>query len=196
MDGKSIQTGILGGSFNPIHIGHLALANYLREYTQLDEIWFMVSPQNPFKSPDNLLSDEARLKLARIAIKDYPHFHVSDFEFHLPRPSYMVHTLQALRENYPERQFSLIIGSDNWKSFNQWYAYERIISENDILIYPRPHFEIPPNEKLPPHVSLIQAPLLDISSTFIRKSIKEGKDLRFFMPESVYTTIKQEKWYL
>ena len=131
---KKHKTGIFSGSFNPIHIGHLALANYLCEYEGLDEIWFMVSPQNPLKTQSELWSDGLRLKLVELSINGYPHFQASDFEFHLPRPSYSVHTLEKLRAAYPERDFYFIIGSDNWARFDRWYQSERILKENNILI--------------------------------------------------------------
>lgn len=137
---EKTKTGIFSGSFNPIHIGHLALANYLCEFEGLDEVWFMVTPHNPFKKQADLWSDELRLQLVQLAIEGYPRFRASDFEFHLPRPSYTVHTLNRLKEVYPEREFQLIIGSDNWKVFDQWFESERIVSENKILVYPRPVF--------------------------------------------------------
>lgn len=126
---EKTKTGIFSGSFNPIHIGHLALANYLCEFEGLDEVWFMVTPHNPFKKQADLWSDELRLQLVQLAIEGYPRFRASDFEFHLPRPSYTVHTLNRLKEVYPEREFQLIIGSDNWKVFDQWFESERIVSE-------------------------------------------------------------------
>ena len=132
------EVGIFGGSFNPIHIGHLALANYLCEFGGLDAVWFLVTPQNPLKQHDDLLDDHCRLELARLATQGYDKFYVSDFEFHQPRPSYTVHTLQALKRAYPENEFHLIIGSDNWKVFNLWFNPQRLIAENKLIIYPRP----------------------------------------------------------
>ena len=126
-ESSKLKTGIFSGSFNPIHIGHLALANYLCEYEGLDEIWFMTSPQNPLKAGTELWPDELRLRLVELATEGYPHFHASDFEFHLPRPSYSVHTLEKLHEAYPEREFYLIIGSDNWTRFDRWYQSERYL---------------------------------------------------------------------
>lgn len=183
------KTGIFSGSFNPIHIGHLALANYLCEYEGLDEIWFMVSPQNPLKTQAELWSDELRLQLVRLSISDYPRFQVSDFECHLPRPSYSVHTLEKLREAYPEREFHFIIGSDNWARFDRWYQSERIIKENQIIIYPRPGFPVN-EEELPETVRLVRSPMFEISSTFIREALDTKKDIRYFLHPKVWEAIK------
>lgn len=182
---RKIKTGIFGGSFNPIHIGHLALANYLCEYGELDELWFLVSPRNPLKAQSDLWDDALRLELARLATADYPRFRVSDFEFSLPRPSYMVHTLAALREAYPEREFTLIIGADNWTLFPRWRQPEEILAHHEVLVYPRPGYEIDPSQ-LPSSVRLVHTPLLEISSTFIRQALSEGKDIRYFLHPAVY----------
>ncbi|WP_071145569.1 nicotinate (nicotinamide) nucleotide adenylyltransferase [Bacteroides ihuae] len=190
----NLKTGIFSGSFNPIHIGHLALANYLCEFAELDEIWFMVSPHNPLKEEGNLLADHKRLELVELAIEGYPRFHASDFEFQLPRPSYTVHTLEKLKESYPEREFHLIIGSDNWSLFSLWKDSEQIITGTPILIYPRPGFSID-EKQLPEGVSLVSAPLLDVSSTFIREAISTGKDIRYFLPPAVYKMIVSEGLY-
>lgn len=179
------KTGIFSGSFNPIHIGHLALANYLCEFEGLDELWFMVSPQNPLKEQADLWPDELRLKLVQLSIQGYPKFRASDFEFHLPRPSYTIDTLDKLKATYPDREFILIIGSDNWTLFNQWREPERIVSENKLLIYPRPGFDIKKDE-LPETVRLVDSPTFEISSTFIRQALNEGKDVRYFLHPGTY----------
>ena len=187
---KKTRTGIFGGSFNPIHIGHLALANYLCEYSDLDEVWFMVSPHNPLKEQQNLWDDNLRLTLVQKAIADYPSFKASDFEFHLPRPSYMIHTLDELQKTYPDREFFLIIGADNWAVFPKWFKSEEIINRYQIMIYPRPGYEID-DASLPEHVKLIQTPLLEISSTFIRNAIREHKDVRYFLHPAVFSHLKE-----
>ena len=183
------KTGIFGGSYNPIHIGHLALANYLCEYGDLDEVWFMVSPQNPFKAySSDLWDDQLRLELVRLAVEDYPKFHASDFEFHLPRPSYMVNTLQKLREAHPDREFTLIIGADNWMSFPRWKDANIIMANHPLIVYPRHGYEIDENT-LPAKVRLVNTPLLEVSSTFIRESLETGKDVRYFLHPKVWERV-------
>lgn len=191
---SKIKTGIFGGSFNPIHIGHLALANYICEYGGIDELWFMVSPQNPLKQDESLLEDSRRLELVRLATQDYAKFKVSDFEFHLPRPSYTIQLLEALKGTYPEREFTLIIGADNWQLFDRWKESERLLAENKIMVYPRRGIEVR-EEDLPANVSLVQAPLFEISSTFIRKALQEGNDVRYFLHPEVYRKIKELHLY-
>lgn len=189
---KRLKTGIFSGSFNPIHIGHLALANYLCEFGGLDEIWFMVSPHNPIKQQADLWPDELRLHLVQLAIEGYPHFRASDFEFHLSRPSYTIHTLDRLKETYPDRDFHLIIGSDNWLNFDRWCESERIIAENRILIYPRPGFPVN-KDSLPETVSIADSPIFEISSTFIRQALADGKDVRYFLHPAVYRCLSEKE---
>ena len=187
LSGRKI--GIYSGSFNPVHIGHLALANYLCEFEGVDEVWFLVTPHNPLKEQGELMDDGLRLRLVQLAVEGYPRFRASDFEFHLPRPSYSIHTLEALRRSYPDTEFTLIIGSDNWLCFDRWFEAKRIVSEFGLLIYPRPGFEVD-EAMLPPHVRMVHAPCIEVSSTFVRQALRQGKDVRFFLPAKVYDEVK------
>ncbi|WP_294589146.1 nicotinate (nicotinamide) nucleotide adenylyltransferase [uncultured Bacteroides sp.] len=184
-----MKIGLFSGSFNPIHIGHLALANYLCEYEGLDEVWFMVSPHNPLKSEEELMDDEFRLELVKLAIDGYSKFRASDFEFRLPRPSYTVNTLDELKRQYPEHTFHLIIGSDNWALFPRWYESERILAENRIIVYPRPGYPVD-KAALPENVMLTSSPVFEISSTFIREALNEGKNICYFLHPAVYARLK------
>jgi len=162
------RTGIYGGSFNPIHEGHVALAKALAESGLVDEMWLLVSPQNPFKVDDRLLDDELRLHLARLAVADVPGVEVCDREFFLPRPSYMFNTLSALSHEHPDREFVLVIGADNWERFPDWYRSSDILALYRVIVYPRPGYVL---RDVPDGVTIADTPLLDISSTGIRRRI-------------------------
>lgn len=189
------RIGVFGGTYNPIHNGHLALANYLCEYCGFDELWFMVSPCNPFKKNDVLLPDVARLEMVRAAIEGYDRFRASDFEFNLPVPSYTVDTLSALRKAYPDCEFVLIIGADNYAAFDRWRNPEEIMRNHNIVVYRRPGFEID-ETSLPSNVSVAETPLVEISSTFIRNAVSEGHDVRYFVHPNVWEIIKSNKYYM
>lgn len=188
------KVALFGGSFNPIHIGHLALANYICEEQWVDELWFLLTPENPLKQHKNQLNEHVRLEMVQAAIKGYDKFKASDFEFHLPRPSYTINTLKALNENYPEYEFHLVIGADNWVAFDQWKSHEEILANFHILIYPRNGYTID-SDSLPPNVQFIETPQIEVSSTFIRESLKKKMDIRYFLHAEVYTYIQNNKLY-
>ena len=190
-----IKTGIFGGSFNPIHNGHISLARQLKEKVGLDEVWLMVSPQNPMKQQVDLLSDETRIQMARLALEHETHIVASDYEMHLPKPSYTWLTLQALSRDYPDRQFVLMIGGDNWTIFDKWYHADDILQHFQVVVYPR-RDEQSVKKDLPANVTIVEAELLDISSTEIRQRIREGRSIQKLVPRSVATFIKQEGLYV
>ena len=190
-----MNIGIFSGSFNPIHMGHVILANYIVEFTEIDEIWFLVSPQNPLKSAKELSDEQLRLEMTELALQKYAKFKVSDFEFHMPKPSYTIDTLRALREKYPEDTFSLIIGADNWNVFESWREYDKIWEEFNLKVYPRLGSRITIPNKLKHKVEALDSPILEISSTFIRESISEGKNISAFLPEDVYEYIIEKGLY-
>lgn len=187
------RTGIYGGSFNPIHLGHVSLAKALAESSLVDEMWLLVSPQNPFKANANLLDDETRLRLTRLAVNDVPGVEVCDREFFLPRPSYMFNTLTALSREHPDREFVLVIGADNWERFPDWYRSSDILAAYRVIIYPRPGFVLP---DVPQGVTIADTPLLDISSTAIRRRIANDPDYDGEgLPPAVWKEIKATGLY-
>ena len=191
-----MKIGLFGGSFNPIHTGHLRLGQWLCKQGLVDELWFLVSPLNPLKQGDNdLLADEARLRLTQLAVEGKSQLRVCDFEMHLPRPSYMVKTLEELRKAYPSVEFLLVIGADNWLRFPQWKDSDEILRHHNLLVYPRPGYNIDVST-LPQGVSLIQSPLFDISSTEIRQAIRSGNYHGRGLTPKVWKEIKQNRYYL
>jgi len=184
----AIRTGIFGGSFNPIHNGHIALARQLREAAGLDEVWLMVSPHNPLKEQAGLLDDQLRLQMARQALADEPFIKASDYEFHLPRPSYTWNTLQALETDYPEREFVLMIGGDNWEYFSRWYRADDILSHYSLVVYPRRGCDI---GSVPENVQVVDAELLDISSTDIRRRVRQGKTIAGMVPDCIVDAVTE-----
>ena len=189
-----MKIGIFPGSFNPVHIGHLAIANYIAEYEYYDEIWFLVTPQNPLKKKADLMDQELRLSFVKKAIQGYKKFKISTVEWELPQPSYTINTLQKLRVLYPNNQFELIIGSDHWDTFHRWKDYQMILKNFKILIYPRRGSDrIYTNH---PNVRLAKgAPKIEASSTFIRQSIQKEKDVRFFLPEGIYDELIKSEFF-
>ncbi|HNW88955.1 MAG TPA: nicotinate (nicotinamide) nucleotide adenylyltransferase [Bacteroidales bacterium] len=186
--------GLYFGSFNPIHKGHLAIARYLLKTSGLDEVWFVISPQSPFKSEESLLDDDQRYEMVLLSIKNNKRLRACNIEFALPKPSYTISTLKALHEKYPEKSFSIIMGSDNLDSFHKWKNYEDIITNFRIYVYPR-HGSDGGRFKSHPSVCWINAPLLDISSTAIRAFIRQGKDVRKLLPAKVLEYIEEMGFY-
>ena len=190
-----MNIGLFGGSFNPIHNGHVRLAKTLLQEAGLDEVWFMVSPQNPFKQNQQLLDDNKRFRLVQIALKDEPHLKACNFEFNLPKPSYTWNTLQALQEAYHEDQFTILIGGDNWAAFDKWYRYEDILQRYPIVVYPREGSEVTGFEFQVPNIKIVKTPLINISSTQIRQRIQAGKSVRGLVPTGVAMVLEQEHLY-
>ena len=191
-----IKTGIFGGSFNPIHNGHISLAKQLKEKAGLDEVWLMVSPQNPMKQQADLLSDEVRLQMVRLALEHETGIVASDYEMHLPKQSYTWNTLQALSRDYPDRQFVLMIGGDNWTIFDKWYHADDILQNYQLVVYPRREAQTKQKKALPASVMMVEAELLDISSTEVRQRIRERRSIQKLVPSSVAAFIKQEGLYV
>ena len=188
------KVGIYSGSFNPIHHGHIMLANYLVEFSDLDELWFVVTPQNPLKKKEDLLDDDERLKMVQLALGDDSRFHVSDIEMHLPTPSYTINTLTALSEQHPDCEFVFICGMDSLQNFKNWREYQRILDNYEILVFPREGYD--GGELINyPSVTVLKTPILEISSTFIRQCVKEGRDVRHFMPEKAFVYMKENRFY-
>ena len=184
-----IRTGLFGGSFNPIHNGHLAIADTICQQGLVDELWLMVSPQNPLKENSTLMEDNFRLRLAQIATKKYPQIRVSDFEFHLPRPSYTYNTLLHLKEAYPDRIYTIVIGADNWANFPKWYKADTLIKDYSFIVYPRQGYPIIEHE-LPANVYLLDMPLYNINSTEIRRRLSNDENISDFVDANVEKEIK------
>ena len=182
-----MRTAIFGGSFNPIHRGHIALADFVVQGGWTDEVWLLVSPQNPLKAAAGLLPEQLRLALAQQATENYDRIKVSDFEFHLPRPSFTYKTLAALRESHPDRSFQILIGADNWLCFNRWAHHEELLRDYELLVYPRQGYDIH-TASLPPSVRFVPAPLFPFSSTQLREMLLRGEDLSGILPQEINKT--------
>lgn len=198
-----MKVGLYFGTYNPIHVGHLIIANYMVDYTELDEVWFIVTPQNPFKNKASLLEDYHRLALVNVAIEDNNKLKASNIEFDLPKPSYTIDTLTYIQEKHPEHSFSLIMGEDNLRSFHKWKNYEQILNHHSIYVYPRIREKeedkfTSMDSSLKNHSKITlcdNAPLMKISASFIRKSIKEKKDVRYLLSEPVFNYLKEMHFY-
>lgn len=189
-----MKVGLFFGSYNPIHIGHLAIANYMVEYGPIDQLWFVVTPHNPLKNKNNLLDDYQRLELVNRAIDGDYRFQASDIEFRLPKPSYTITTLTYLQDKFPSYEFSLIMGADNYVTMKKWKNWEVLIRDYHFLVYPRPGYDHTKID-LGKNFEIIPAPNIEISSTFVRKAIAEGRDVRHFLPSKVHEYINEMGFY-
>jgi nicotinate-nucleotide adenylyltransferase len=189
---EKIKTVIFGGSFDPIHIGHLSLANEVVNSRLADEVWFMVSPQNPHKEQGRLSDENVRLQMVKLAVEGNDAFKACDFEFDLPRPSYTINTLSALEESFPDREFILLVGADNWEKFDRWHKHDVILSCYKIIVYPRGNSDIP---ELPFGVTWLSAELHDVSSTQIRALVADGKSISGLVPAKVEEFINRNNLY-
>ncbi|MGZ9677084.1 nicotinate (nicotinamide) nucleotide adenylyltransferase [Flavobacterium sp. GNP001] len=191
-----MKIGLYFGTFNPIHIGHLIIANHMAEHSDLDQVWMVVTPHNPLKKKSTLLDDYHRLQMVFLATEDFPKIKPSNIEFKLPQPNYTVNTLVHLEEKYPNYEFSLIMGEDNLKSLHKWKNYEVILERHDIYVYPRISSEEENVEfKNHPKIHLIDAPVVEISATFIRDNIKKGKNIQPLLPAKVWEYIDHNNFY-
>jgi nicotinate-nucleotide adenylyltransferase len=196
-----MNIGLYFGTYNPIHVGHLIIANHIVDYTELDQVWLVVSPQNPFKTKATLLEDYHRLALVNIAIEGNKKLKASNIEFDLPKPSYTIDTLTYITEKHPEHSFSIIMGEDNLRSFHKWKNYEQILENHSVFVYPRVLTELEENStptalKNHPKITIAKdAPLMKISASFVRKAIKDKKDVQYLLTEPVFTYLKEMHFY-
>jgi nicotinate-nucleotide adenylyltransferase len=188
------KTGLLFGSFNPIHLGHMMIAGYMAGFTDIGQVWFVVSPHNPLKEKQSLLADHHRLAMVNIAVEDEPRFRASGIEFSMPRPSYTIDTLTYLQERHPDREFVVLAGADMLTSLHKWKNYQTLLDLYKIYLYPRPGCGVTPFDNHP-SVVFTGAPMVDISSSFIRESIRAGKNVRHFLPEKVWKYIDEMNFY-
>lgn len=192
------KIGLFFGSFNPIHIGHLILANHMVEFTDIHELWFIVSPQNPFKSRSNLLEQHHRLEMVNLAIENYPRMKASDIEFSMPKPSYTIDTLTFLQEKFPNIAFTLIMGEDILKTLHKWKNYEKLVNDYEIIVYPRLFSGREPTGEYhlkSLHIHLVDAPIIELSATKIRQMIAEGRNVRPLLPTKVFEYIDGSNLY-
>jgi len=190
-----MKIGLFFGSFNPIHIGHLIIANLMVEASDLQKVWFVVSPQNPLKPAKGLLHEFDRYDMVRAAVYENYKLDVSDVEFHLPKPSYTIHTLVHLKEKHPDKEFRVIVGEDNLSNFTRWKNHRQILDLYGLYVYPRPGTQLS-ELRSHPNVTIVEAPLLDISATFIRERIRKGQSVRYLVPDAVEAMIRAKGFYL
>jgi len=200
-----MKVGLFFGTFNPIHVGHLIIANYMADFTELDQVWLVVTPQNPLKKKKTLLADYHRLALARIAIEDNPKLRASKIEFDMPKPSYTVNTLVYIKERYPDHSFALIMGEDNLRTLHRWKNYEQIMENHDIYVYPRALTEQEKEEhddmakrnafEDHPKVKVHDVPVMKVSASFVRNAIKDKKDVRYLLTEPVFQYVQEMNFY-
>ncbi|HQY40172.1 MAG TPA: nicotinate (nicotinamide) nucleotide adenylyltransferase [Ferruginibacter sp.] len=188
-----MNIGLFFGSFNPIHNGHLIIAKYVLQNSQLNKLWFVVSPQNPFKSPQSLLNENHRLHLVNSAIEGETDLKACNIEFKLPKPSYTINSLTYLAQQYPDYKFTLIVGSDSFQNINKWKNYETLVSQYPIIIYKRPGFEV--TQDFGANLTILEAPLLEISSTYIRSLVKKSLSIRYLVPDAVKEEIERNNYY-
>lgn len=191
---KKETVGILGGSFNPIHMGHLMMAQYLTQWKYVDKVWLTLSPLNPLKEAAGLIPDMKRLAMITIATKGAVDIETCDIELSMPRPSYTIDTLDLLSKRYKNKRFKLVIGSDNWRIFNKWRDHERILDEYGVIVYPRQGY--PLDSVFVDGLEVVESPTVNISSTFVRDAIVRGRDMSYFVPQGVYKYIKDNRLYL
>lgn len=191
-----MKIGLFFGTFNPIHVGHVIIGNHMVEYSDLDQVWFVVTPQSPFKTKASMLDNRQRFEMVYRATKDYLNLRPSDIEFNMPQPNYTINTLTYIKEKYPDHEFALIMGEDNLKSFHKWKNYELILNDHRIYVYPRLS-EAPIQTKFDNHnhIHKVDAPIIELSSTFIRNSRKEGKNVRPMLPEHVWEYLDEMNFY-
>lgn len=191
-----MKIGILGGTFNPIHIGHAILANYITQYTDIEQLWLMVSPQNPLKDNQSSEYDIHRLAMTELVASKCDNVMTSGLEFTLPRPSYTVNTLNVLADKFPEHEFTLIIGADNWQNFDKWKDSDFILKNHRIMVYPRKGYKIVIPEGLKNRVFRLDSPIIEVSSTFIREQLKNNRNMNFYLPQDVYKYILERRLYM
>lgn len=191
-----MNIGIMGGSFNPIHVGHAIIANYIIQNTDIDQLWLMVSPENPFKTGQAMVNEGQRLRMVEMVSRRLDNVITSGFELTLPRPSYTIDTLNALKAKFPSDDFTLVIGADNWAVFDKWRSYDEIISNFKIVVYPRVGYDIVIPSQMSDRVLAVDAPVIEVSSSKIREQLSMGHDMRFFMPDEVYDYILRNNLYI